>query len=238
MGWEDGVRHSPALSGPPIPAPAARPQLARESREPWGWGGGAGGKKDPQGSQREGKLGATTFSGQKLGAQGLAPTRPPGVPHSRECPAAPGGERRPGQGKTEALTWTRLGTPWENFRRGWREAGERGPARARHLAPRIPRPAPRAPNLACVLSRLHRPRSWKVGVPLRGGGGALLQPAPGSASRGPGSNPAGRLRLRPRDWGSGAPPSSPPLRPSRPLSRPPAFIRPYRVESASFPVFL
>lgn len=131
---------------------------------------GAEGRKAPQGSQREDELGAATFSCQKLGAQGLAPTRPPGGPHAREPPAAPGAERRPGQGRTEALTRTGLGTPRENFPRGWREAGERGPARARHLAPRIPRPGPRAPNLACVLSLLHHPRSWKVGVPRSGGG--------------------------------------------------------------------
>lgn len=159
-----GVRHFPALSGPPIPAPAARPQLAKESREPRGWGGGAGGKKDPQGSQREGKLGATTFSGQQLGAQGLAPTRPPGVPHSREPPEAPGGERRPGQGKTEALTWTRLGTPRENFRRGWREGrGERtGPC----PAPCDPHPAPSAPRPEPCL----RPESAASPAELESGG--------------------------------------------------------------------
>lgn len=93
------------------------------------------------------------------GRAGVGAHAAPGESARPGTPAVGGGGRRPGQPRTEALTWTRLGTPRENFRRGWREAGERGPARARHLAPRIPRPLPRAPSLACVPSRLHRPRS-------------------------------------------------------------------------------
>lgn len=67
---------------------------------------------------------------------------------TRWRPEEGGGDQ--GQASTVGLTWTLQGTPRENFRRDGREAEERAPRGARHLAPSIPHPQPCVPSLACV----------------------------------------------------------------------------------------
>ena len=170
LGREDGDRagvgHSQRCPGLPalhlLPGPSS-PRSPGAPKKGWGRlpvaAPGAERRKDPQGARGKTSLGPQLSPTREGGRAGVGAHAAPGESARPGTPAVGGGGRRPGQPRTEALTWTRLGTPRENFRRGWREAGERGPARARHLAPRIPRPLPRAPSLACVPSRLHRPRS-------------------------------------------------------------------------------
>lgn len=132
--------------------------------------------------------------------------------------AAGGGGRRPGAGEHRGADLDAAGDTAGKLsaRRegGRRESTTRCPAPcAQHPAPAALRPEP------CLRPGRRGRWSWKVGVSRPG---AQLQPAPGSALGGPSSNSAPPGWRQPRDWGSGAPPSSLPRRPS-------AFLRPYRV---------
>lgn len=71
----------------------------------------------------------------------------------------------------------------------------------------------------CTSRAPRRPWSWGVAAGGR-------QHARGSAVSGPCSNPAGLGRQRPRDWGSGAPPSSLLLRPFSPSCPPQCLYLP------------
>lgn len=219
-----GVGHSPRLSGPAIPAPAAGPHLAGSpvDREE---------KEGPQGSEGEIELGATTFSGQKAG--GLRPRAyaapvewvPSGIARvwgTRE-------ETRSSRGADLDQAGDTVG---QLSAGGGQGTGERGPPGTPRLASRIPRLEPRAPRpvprvlpacrASCISRAPRRPWSWKWGATTWW----LLQPARGSEVRGPSSNPAGPGRRRPRDWGSGAPPSSLPLHPSSPFCSPQSLYLP------------
>lgn len=241
-GLESG--HSPGLWGPPLPAPAALPHLARESPGPRGWGGGA--FQPPPRLRREGRtpglgredeLGATTFSGRKAGRLGFhahavpGESTPPETP--REPPTVGGGGRRPGAGEERGAD--PAPAVRENFRGGgdWQGRGDRGdpapgvPRAAPGAWPPAPRPEPCLRSNPAASRAPRRPWSCPWGAAA----GGLLQPAPRSAFSGFGSNPAGRGRAGDRHEIGGRTPRPPRSlsAPPRPLARPKAFIFPYPV---------
>lgn len=103
VGDPAGVGPSPEPSGPPIPAPATRSQLARGVPGTPGMGRGrlpvaalgAEGRRDPPGVAEGRPAWRHNFLRPEAGSAGVALPRPAGGPHAREPPAAGrrGGDR-------------------------------------------------------------------------------------------------------------------------------------------------